>query len=269
MEIGVSEKIISSTYTGLDLRNSSSTPKFTKDNPANSIAAAVQDKVVLSGKNSERSPSSLTTEENEKTTVINNNSDCEDCEEELTQEEQKIVEQLKARDREVKAHERAHQAAAGGLARGGPSYTYTTGPDGKRYAVGGEVQIDTSPVPDNPEATIRKAQTIRRAATAPAEPSAQDRSVAAAASKMEAQARQELAQEKIEKTSEKEESSPALDFNSKPSKVSEERSNNNSENISEVNSVRGGPPSNREKIIQNFSQPNTGKEIGSLLNAVA
>ena len=110
----------------------------------------------------------------------------------LGEDAQRVVVQLKARDREVRSHEQAHLAAAGPYATGGPSYTYTTGPDGQRYAVGGEVGIDTSPVPDDPEATIRKAQVIRAAASAPADPSGQDRQVAAAASKMEAQATQEL-----------------------------------------------------------------------------
>jgi hypothetical protein len=135
-------------------------------------------------------------------------SDCEDCEEEknpgpksasdLTTEEQQIVNQLRTRDQEVRAHERAHQAAAGGLAKGAPTFTYETGPDGKRYAVGGEVQIDTSSVSGDPQATIQKAQPIRRAATAPSNPSSQDRAVAAQASKMEAQARQELQKERAE-----------------------------------------------------------------------
>ncbi len=66
------------------------------------------------------------------------------------------------------------------------------GPDGKRYAVGGHVKIEISEVPNNPEATIRKAQQIKTAALAPAEPSAQDQKIAAQASQMEAKARQEL-----------------------------------------------------------------------------
>jgi hypothetical protein len=78
--------------------------------------------------------------------------------------------------------------------RGGARYQYQTGPDGKRYAVGGEVSIDASEA-NTPEATIRKAQTIRKAALAPAQPSAQDRAVAAKAAQMERQARAELAQE--------------------------------------------------------------------------
>jgi len=111
----------------------------------------------------------------------------------LTEEELDVVRQLAARDREVRAHEQAHVAAAGPYATGGPSYTYQTGPDGQRYAIGGEVGIDTSPVPGNPEATLRKARTILAAANAPAEPSAQDRAVAAAAASMMAQAQAELA----------------------------------------------------------------------------
>ena len=84
----------------------------------------------------------------------------------LTEEEQEQVSELKSRDREVRAHEQAHLAAAGPYATGGPSYTYQEGPDGRRYAVGGEVGIDTSPVSGDPEATIQKAQQIRAAALA-------------------------------------------------------------------------------------------------------
>ena len=114
--------------------------------------------------------------------------------ENLTDEDRKAVEDLKKRDREVRAHEAAHMAAAGGYALGGPSYDYQVGPDGKQYAVGGEVKIDTSPIPDNPEATIAKAQTIRAAALAPSDPSGADRSVASAAGKMEMEARQQIAE---------------------------------------------------------------------------
>lgn len=117
---------------------------------------------------------------------------------ELTEEQQHQVEQLKTTDREVRAHEAAHIAAAGGLARGGASFSYQTGPDGRRYAVGGEVSIDTSAVRGNPQATIQKAQTIRAAALAPANPSGPDRAVAAAAGQLEATARAELAASKNE-----------------------------------------------------------------------
>ncbi len=114
----------------------------------------------------------------------------------LSDDEQKAVQELTKRDREVKAHEAAHQASAGGHAKGGASFDYQTGPDGRQYAVGGHVDIDVSPVKGNPEATLQKAQTVQRAALAPADPSGQDRAVAAAAAQMALQAQREAAEEK-------------------------------------------------------------------------
>jgi len=117
---------------------------------------------------------------------------------ELSEAELRQIKQLQASDREVRAHEAAHMAAAGGLVRGGASFSYQAGPDGRAYAIGGEVSIDTSPVRDNPQATIQKAQTIRAAALAPANPSSADHAVAAAASQLEAAARIELAAKRTE-----------------------------------------------------------------------
>jgi len=101
--------------------------------------------------------------------------------ESLTPEAQKEVEDLKKRDAEVRAHEQAHIAAGGQYVQGGATYKLTTGPDGRQYATGGEVSIDKSPIPGDPDATIRKLQTVKKAALAPATPSAKDQSVAAAA----------------------------------------------------------------------------------------
>lgn len=123
----------------------------------------------------------------------------------LTPDQIRQVEKLEKRDAEVRAHEQAHVAAAGALFRGGPSYDLQTGPDGKRYAIGGTVQIDTSEGA-TPEETITKSQQIRRAALAPAEPSSTDRSVAAKATRMEAEARAELAEEQQADQAEVEES---------------------------------------------------------------
>ena len=133
-----------------------------------------------------------------------------------TQDQAEIV-KLRKRDQDVRAHEQAHIAAAGGLAKGGATFSFQRGPDGKQYAVGGEVNIDTSPVSGNSEATIRKAKQIRAAALAPANPSAQDRAVAASTGALEAQARQELQKEEQEaNTSEKENAtspfSPRIDL---------------------------------------------------------
>lgn len=117
----------------------------------------------------------------------------------LTEAERELVRELQQRDAEVRRHEAAH-AAAGGQYAGAPSFTYQTGPDGKRYAVGGEVSIDTAPVKGDPAATIRKAQQIKAAANAPADPSSQDRRVAAAANALQQSAQAELlAQQRAER----------------------------------------------------------------------
>ncbi len=120
----------------------------------------------------------------------------------LTDKEKQIVNELRARDKEVRAHEQNHKAAAGALAKGAIQYSYQRGPDGEKYAVGGEINIDTSSVPDDPEATVRKAQQIINAALANAEPSSADRQVAAKASQMESQARQQISEQAVEEKGE-------------------------------------------------------------------
>jgi len=110
----------------------------------------------------------------------------------LSDEEKAQVDALKKRDREVRAHERAH-AAAGGQYTGAPSFSYETGPDGRQYAVSGEVAIDASPIAGDPQATITKMQIVRSAALAPAKPSGQDRAVAAQADTQRARAQAEAA----------------------------------------------------------------------------
>ena len=75
----------------------------------------------------------------------------------LTPEALALIDQLKARDTEVRQHEQAHLATAGGLAVSGASYTYQRGPNGVSYAIGGEVNIDTSPG-GTPEETIQRAR---------------------------------------------------------------------------------------------------------------
>jgi hypothetical protein len=113
--------------------------------------------------------------------------------EELSKEESAELQKLKARDQEVRTHEQAHVAAGGQYIRGGISYDYQRGPDGRSYAVGGHVDIDISEE-STPEATINKMRVVKRAALAPAEPSGADRSVAAAAASKEQQARSEIAE---------------------------------------------------------------------------
>ncbi len=120
---------------------------------------------------------------------------------------QQVINQLKARDSEVKAHEMAHLSAAGGYSTGGMSFTYQTGPDGRQYAIGGEVGIDVSAVSGNPQATLQKAMVVYGAALAPAEPSVQDRKVASAATQMMAQARADIMAQSQEERAEKDSAS--------------------------------------------------------------
>ena len=119
--------------------------------------------------------------------------------EELSEEDKRKVKELEKIDRHVHVHEEAHLNAAGGYARGGANYDYVTGPDGKRYANAGHVNLDTGPERE-PEATIRKADIIRRAALAPADPSPSDRQIAADAVKMGQKAQTELARQRQEQS---------------------------------------------------------------------
>jgi len=105
--------------------------------------------------------------------------------------EQKVITQLKNRDQEVRQHELAH-ASTGGSVTGAPSYSFEVGPDGKKYAVGGEVSVDLSSVSGDPHATITKMQKVHAAALAPAHPSTQDTRVAASASRAILQAQSEI-----------------------------------------------------------------------------
>lgn len=133
-------------------------------------------------------------EENKETGKTDTDESQQQAFKEFSREDQVKIQRLKSRDLEVKAHEQAHLSAAGVLAIGGASFIYTKGPNGVRYATGGEVSIDTSKVEDDPFATIRKADAIRRAALAPANPSSQDQLVASNATSMAEIARTDLIQ---------------------------------------------------------------------------
>ena len=110
----------------------------------------------------------------------------------LSAEEQQVVAEMAARDREVRLHENAH-VAAGGPYAGSASYEYDIGPDRRRYAVSGEVPIDVSPVSGDPEATVAKMRIVESAALAPPEPSPTDRAIAALARARKLQAEAEMA----------------------------------------------------------------------------
>lgn len=109
---------------------------------------------------------------------------------------QQAVAQLRSIEEKVKAHEAAHKAA-GGTMTGPVSYSYTRGPDGKNYITGGEVPISISPG-NTPLETISRMQQVIHAALAPADPSPQDRAVAAQAASIAQNASQEKADAELQ-----------------------------------------------------------------------
>ena len=117
---------------------------------------------------------------------------------ELSVGEEQLVSELQARDSEVRAHEAAHMTAGGGMT-GAASYTYQQGPDGKMYAIGGEVSISMKSG-STPEETIANARKIVAAAMAPSNPSPQDNAVASSAKVMEMKATQQLAKKQQEES---------------------------------------------------------------------
>lgn len=142
------------------------------------------------GQNPEGTDSTGTTQEAEEEKEVDPNTPRAANGEPLTEEEQAELQDMKSRDEEVRVHEQAHQSAGGQYASA-PHYEYENGPDGKRYVTDGSVNIDVGEESD-PQATIDKMQVVKRAALAPAQPSAQDRRVYAEASQKEAEARREL-----------------------------------------------------------------------------
>ncbi|MDD2449577.1 MAG: putative metalloprotease CJM1_0395 family protein [Sulfurimonas sp.] len=130
---------------------------------------------------------------------------------ELSADEKRLVLDLQSRDAEVRAHEAAHQS--GGAATGGASYTYQKGPDGRMYAIGGEVSISYKSG-STPQETIANADAVIAAALAPANPSGQDLAVASSANMMKIKAQQQLAQETQEKLTGKETYKNEADKNS-------------------------------------------------------
>jgi len=117
---------------------------------------------------------------------------------ELSEDEERLVRDLASRDSEVRAHEAAHQAAGGGMV-GAASYTYQQGPDGKMYAIGGEVSVSMKSG-STPQETIANARQLATAAMAAGNPSPQDHAVASSARVMEMKAQQQLAREEQDKS---------------------------------------------------------------------
>ena len=137
---------------------------------------------------------------------------------ELTEDKKAQLIKLQQRDAHVRAHEAAHLAAGGSVVSGGASYTYQKGPDGKMYAIGGEVPIHVTKG-SNPKETLAIARQLRAAALAPSDPSPQDLKVAASASMMEARALQEISQEQLKAMKNGYDTNPNIDNNDNSKKL--------------------------------------------------
>jgi hypothetical protein len=159
-------------------------------------AGTINEKNGSSGEHPQDSKDQHTEHQSTDSSQHDDNHDIEDAE---SQANEKIIRQLESRDKEVRIHERAH-ASVGGSATGSPSYSFDIGPDGKQYAVSGEVSVDLSTVPGDPQATIQKMQQVHAAALAPVSPSAQDIRVAANATQIILQAQSELLAQGTDKT---------------------------------------------------------------------
>jgi len=88
---------------------------------------------------------------------------------------QRVLEKFKSSDSRVRTHEQAH--ASSGVTTAPISYKYQIGPDGKAYATGGEVRLDTS-IPNDPKEASFKLSQIQRASNAPSDISGADAQIA-------------------------------------------------------------------------------------------
>lgn len=119
-----------------------------------------------------------------------------------------LLRELQQTEQNVRAHEQAHMAAGGAVA-GSATFTYTEGPDGKRYITGGEVPISTPPA-SSTEQTIAILEQVKRAALAPADPSPQDLRVAASVTAQIQQAKAQETKESVDELEPSETSEPAF-----------------------------------------------------------
>lgn len=102
------------------------------------------------------------------------------------------IARLRAAAQQVLRNRAAQVSAGGAYVSGGGSYAYTIGPDGQLYATGVSLAYDTTPIADDPQATILKMQQVRAAALASSSPTGADYAAAAAATQAELEARLKL-----------------------------------------------------------------------------
>jgi hypothetical protein len=171
---------------GSDLISSSSRPESQAQDTEISEAASLFDSEEQVGSDSQTQTDEAAQKKSQPSEA--------DAESRLTLDEKLLIEKLEKVDAEVRAHEMAHIAAGGEYITSGATFSYQQGPDGKKYAVGGEVSIDTASEPGDPEATLQKMRRVRAAALAPAQPSSQDLKVASNAASQAAKAMAEITQ---------------------------------------------------------------------------
>jgi hypothetical protein len=153
----------------------------------------------------------------------------------------------------------------------GANYSYQTGPDGKQYAIGGDVGIDTSAIDGDPQATLSKAQQVYAAAMAPAQPSSQDFKVAQSAQNMMSQALADMQSERQDKFSgdtnteqsdkKTSESSVKADNRDSSLKQNREFDNTQSENNA-IKSYRLVDSSSNERVGQVGGWQNNANRLG-------
>ena len=73
---------------------------------------------------------------------------------------ERVLEKFKNIDSNIKSHEQSHASSIGTTTP--ISYNYQMGPDGKMYATGGHVRLDTS-IPNDPKAAMAKLDKIQHA----------------------------------------------------------------------------------------------------------
>jgi hypothetical protein len=252
------------------------TPVFGNENSANKTGSSEKGTDPRSVQEGSASIQDQSNENSERSEIESKQQDR--IQEQQQQQDLKLIRSLSQRDREVQAHENAH-SAVGGQYAGSANYTYQRGPDGVNYAVGGEVPIDVGIIQGNPQATLEKMKLVQRAALAPAEPSSQDRKVAAIAVQQANQARAEIVIESRAvsssgETSAAEKSEPSI-------KVSKDGPQRDSQDSSESSEPKLQSMSNSEnfqaandrmarinEIIVAISQNDIRKAAGQLLDAI-
>lgn len=109
------------------------------------------------------------------------------------------VRQMDDKSRKITNHENKHAAilrdSGTGVADAKPQLTQKQGPDGRQYAVAGEVNTDLRPVPGNPKATEHKAEAVYRSAIGDTDRSESDNQAARQALFSAQEARQAKSQQ--------------------------------------------------------------------------